>query len=382
MKTALVYDRVNTKYGGAEHVLLALHQAFPQAPLYTAIFDKRAARWANVFEIKTSWVQRIPFAGKIHRLLAPLMPLAFESLDLSEFDVIISVSSAESKGVITSPRQLHICYLLSPPRYLYHQRDELVRDAWWSKIPGIAQLGRLGLWYLGWWDKAAMSRPDIVIALSKVVATRFKTIYKTQVDQVLYPPVITQQLKQELTQSVLKEFIAQHPSFLLLVARLVSYKRVDLAIAAAKLLQQPLIIIGTGPEKSRLCSQLNSTILQLDSVSEQELAWLYAHSQVVLVPGIEDFGLTALEANVYGKPAIVHYQAGAAETIDNGRHGLHLKQQSGEALANAVKKTQTLSFNQFELRQNAKKYDTSIFVKRFQQLVKQSWQQQSMQQER
>lgn len=374
MKIALVYDRVNTVYGGAEHVLLALHQAFPQAPLYTAVFDQRAIRWAHVFEVKTSWVQHIPFAGKLHRLLAPLMPLAFEMLDLSEYDVIVSVSSAESKGVITLPHQRHICYLLSPPRYLYHQRSELVAAAWWSRVPGLAQLGKLGLRYLAWWDRVAMSRPDRVIALSEVVAKRCETIYKTKVDQVIYPPVITHQIKPQLTQPVLKQFTSKHPAFLLMVARLVPYKRIDLAIAAAKQLGQPLIIIGTGPEKSQVRSQLNDTILQLDSVSDQELAWLYTHTQVVLVPGIEDFGLTALEANVYGVPVIVHQHAGAAEVIVNGKHGLHLRSQTSKALAEAIKATQTLSFNQFELRQNAKKYDTSIFVKRFQQLIQADWQ--------
>lgn len=376
MKIALVYDRVNTEYGGAEHVLLALHQAFPQAPLYTAVFDQQANRWAHVFKVKTSWVQHIPFAGKIHRLLAPFMPLAFEMLDLSEYDVVMSVSSAESKGVITLPHQRHICYLLSPPRYLYHQRAELVQAAWWSRIPGIAQLGRLGLDYLTWWDKVATSRPDRVIALSEVVATRFKSIYQTMVDQVIYPPVITHQSKPQLTQPILKQFTTKYPSYLLMVARLVPYKRIDLAIGAAKLLDLPLIIVGAGPEKNRLRAQLNDTMLQLDSVSDQELAWLYTHTQVVLVPGIEDFGLTALEANVYGKPAIVHQQAGAAEVITDGIHGLHLTSQTSAALAEAIKRCQLLSFDQFELRQNAKKYDTSIFVKRFQQLIEADWQQQ------
>lgn len=374
MKTALVYDRVNTQYGGAEHVLLALHQAFPQAPLFTAVFDKKANRWANIFTIKTSWVQRIPFAGKLHRLLAPLMPLAFEGLNLFKYDVIISVSSAESKGVITSPQQRHICYLLSPPRYLYHQRNELVNAAWWSKIPGLAQCGALGLRYLTWWDKVAMSRPDVVIPLSKTVAKRFETIYGTKTDQALYPPVITKQLKTKLTQPVLKNFLSKYPTYLLMVARLVSYKRADLAIAAAKSLQLPLIIIGDGPERNCLRAQLSEKIIQLDQVSEQELAWLYAHTQMVLVPGIEDFGLTALEANVYGKPAIVHHQAGVAEVIEDGKHGLHLRKQTVNDLINTIKKCQSLTFDQFELRQNAKKYDTSIFVAQIKQRVISDWQ--------
>lgn len=373
MKIALVYDRVNTQYGGAEHVLLALHQAFPDAPLYTAVFDQQANRWAQVFTIKTSWVQSIPFAGKIHRLLAPVMPLAFETLDLSEYDVVISISSAESKGVMTSPRQRHICYLLSPPRYLYHQREELVRAAWWSSIPGLAQLGRLGLTYLTWWDSTAMSRPDLIIPLSKTVAHRLQSIYGRKADEILYPPVVSTTLKPKQTQSALKKFTAQHPNFLLMVARLVPYKRVDLAITAAQALQFPLIIIGTGPEKAKLRKLQNEKTLQLDSVSDAELAWLYSHTQTVLVPGIEDFGLTALEANAYGKPAIVHHKAGVAEVIQDGVHGVHLQSQSNPALIDAIKKSQMISFDRFKLRQNARKYDTSIFVARFRQLVQMDW---------
>ncbi len=370
---ALVYDRVNTAFGGAERVLLALHQAFPDAPLYTAVADKRASRWAEVFEIRTSWLQQVPFASRLHRLLASLMPLAFESFDLSNFDVIISVTSAEAKAVITRTNQLHVCYLLSPPRYLYHQRDELVNAAWWSSVPGLSQLGKLALKYLTWWDQTAMSRPDIVIPLSKVVANRFKKIYGRTANPVLYPPIETKHLTPKITQQKLKQFADTHPHFLLLIARLVTYKRVDLAIAAAKKCNVPLIIVGDGPDFIQLSSQTGVTTLLIPKVSESELAWLYSNCTMVLIPGVEDFGLTALEANAYGKPAVINKNAGASEVIDDGIHGVHVQKTTLESLVTAILSCQKLAFSPTVLRQNASKYDTSIFVTEFKSMVKIEW---------
>lgn len=376
-KVALVYDRVNTTYGGAEQVLLALHQAFPDAPLYTALADKRAARWSHVFTIRPSWLQQLPFASYMHRMLAALMPLAFESFDLSEFDIVISVASAECKGVLTLPHQLHVCYLLSPPRYLYHQRQELLAATWWSKLPLIKQLSESALQYLTWWDQVAMSRPDKVYPLSQVVAGRFTTIYRRQPDGIMYPPIGTKytasdtfSLPEKVTQ-----FTTQHPQFALMVARLVPYKRVDLAIQACLQAKQPLILIGDGPERKKLQKLAHSKLLHLVTADEITLNWLYDNCQMVLVPGLEDFGLTALEANAHGKPVIINSGAGAAELITDEVHGFHLVDQKIATLAKLITRMQNSHFAPQSLRQNAQKYDTSKFVRQFSQQVLADWQQ-------
>jgi hypothetical protein len=129
MKVALVYDRVNTPYGGAEKVLLSLHELFPAAPLYTSLYNPKKAHWANIFEVKASFLNSIPFLKNNHQLIAFLMPLAFESFDFSQYDLVISITSAEAKGVITKPQTTHLCYLLTPPRYLYsHKRFYLQKS--------------------------------------------------------------------------------------------------------------------------------------------------------------------------------------------------------------------------------------------------------------
>src|SRR5258708_2622600 len=165
-KVALVYDRVNTHYGGAENVLLALHQIYPSAPLYTSVYNPQTATWAKVFDVRTSFLQKFPFAKKFHRLYVALMPLAFESFDLSEFDIVISISSAEAKGVLTKPNQLHVCYLLTPTRYLWSHAEEYQKD--WLTGPIRALIFN----YLRWWDQSAALRPDIFIPISQLVAER------------------------------------------------------------------------------------------------------------------------------------------------------------------------------------------------------------------
>ena len=187
-KIALVYDHVNTPYGGAEKVLLALNKAFPNAPLFTSVYHPRA-KWAKVFKIKTSFLQKIPFANSLHRFFAPLMPLAFESLNFSEYDIIISVTSATAKGIITKPNQIHICYMLTPTRYLHSHRTHYEKTHWPFKIPIISFISRKIFDYLAWWDQIASNRPDLIIPISNLVKKRVKKYYHSLSHDVIYPPI-------------------------------------------------------------------------------------------------------------------------------------------------------------------------------------------------
>ncbi|MEA2056669.1 MAG: hypothetical protein U9O78_03095, partial [Patescibacteria group bacterium] len=167
IRTALVYDRVNTRYGGAEQILTAFFELFPQADLYTSVFDQEQAKWVKPHRVKPSFLQKLPLAKSRHRAFLPLMPFAFENLNLSDYDLVISVTSAEAKGVITKPEQLHLCYLLSPPRYLYSHRQRYLQSRLILKIPPFAFVAKKILDYLTWWDQVAIYRPDVVIPLSK-----------------------------------------------------------------------------------------------------------------------------------------------------------------------------------------------------------------------
>lgn len=181
MKVALVYDRIN-KWGGAERVLLKLHKIFPTAPLYTSVYNKETAAWAKVFDIKTSFLQYFPFAKTHHELYALLMPLAFESFSFEEYDLVISVTSEAAKGIISSGKTKHICYILTPTRYLWSGYKDYFKDLF------VKTISYPFVWYLRTWDIIAASRVDNYVAISNEVQKRVKKFYDRE-SVVVYPPV-------------------------------------------------------------------------------------------------------------------------------------------------------------------------------------------------
>src|SRR3989304_758440 len=371
---ALVYDRVNTPHGGAENVLLALHQAFPTAPLFTALYHPKTTAWAQQFPaVYPSFLNKLPLLRSLHRWLAWLMPLAFESFDLKAFDIVISVTSAEAKGIITHPHQLHLCYLLTPPRYLYQDREHSLASHWLLRLPLVHQLAQLWLNYLTWWDQAAIFRPDGVIPISRRVANRIKQYYPALKSRpVIYPPVdvIT-------TQTTLPHPF-QGQSYFLSISRLVSHKHLDLAIKACARLKQNLVIVGEGPELARLQRIAAATadqhqVVFLSSVDNQQLQALYTHCQALLMPGEEDFGIVALEANAFGKPVIINQNSGAAELIKPSVHGIYLADGTVEAVVTALQKFNQTQFFTHTLRQNSLKYGTNNFIRAFVSTVKEAW---------
>ena len=225
MKISLVYDRIN-KFGGAERVLLALHQIWPQAPIYTAVYNQKTASWAKSIKIKPSFLQKFPLAKTHHELYPWLTPIAFESFNFNEFDIVISITSAEAKAVITSPKTLHLCYCLTPTRYLWsHQRQ-------YQSAPGLGIFNQLGKGifklftpYLKKFDLIASQRPDQYIAISKAVQARIKKYYN-QDSTIIYPPVNTSKFQSKTDQSLADK------DYFLLVSRLTPYKKVDLAVKA------------------------------------------------------------------------------------------------------------------------------------------------------
>jgi glycosyltransferase involved in cell wall biosynthesis len=358
LKVALVYDRVNTKFGGAENVLLALHELFPKAPLYTFVYDSKKAVWAKSFKVIPSFVNKIPFANKLHRYLAWLAPLAFESFDLSGFDLVISITSAEAKGVITNASQTHICYLLTPPRYLYQDKNLELESKIWLKWPVIKQLANLLIKYLTWWDQAAIHRPDFIIPISNKVKARVKKFYNLNTEPVIYPPINS-------------DVKILHPtsyipnSYYLIISRLVPYKRLDLAIKAFNQLSKKLIIIGEGPQFSKLTKMANKNIQFLGSVNQEKLNQLLANCTALVMPQIEDFGIAALEANAHLKPVIIHKSSGACELITDRIHGVWFNNQNARELIKAVATLESLNFDKNKLKANALKYQKNIFISNF-----------------
>lgn len=352
MRVAIVYDRVN-KWGGAERVLLALHRLFPQAPLYTSVYNPQKAGWAEDFDVKTSFLQQFPFAKTSHEVYPLLMPLAFESFSFDEYDLVISVTSEAAKGILTKPHTKHLCYCLTPTRYLWSGYE--------SYFPTSFQrfVSRPFVSYLRKWDKVAASRPDSFVAISKEVQQRVKTYYEKEAS-VVYPPV---SLGLTYTPKAIEKPDAR--DYYLVVSRLVPYKRVDLAVKACTSLGRPLVVVGSGSEYERLKHLAGPTVRFVGSVSDDELCHYYKNAKAFLFPGYEDFGITMVEAHAFGIPVIAYKRGGALEIVKDRKTGILFAEQTEEGLVSAIKEFEKHTFSKTVISSQAKQFSETVFAKAF-----------------
>lgn len=348
MKIALVYDRVN-KWGGAERVLMALHGIWPDTPLYTAVYDPSGAAWADGFEVKTSFLQYIPLAKNHHELFAWATPMAFESFDFSGYDVVLTVTSAEAKDIITRPGTVHICYSLTPTRYL------------WSGAVGYegtgfrGQILKIVAPILRRWDIVGSSRPDYYLAISRHIAERIQKYYKRKTEKVIYPPV-------DLNVFTL----GTRGDYFLCVSRLVPYKKVDVVIRAFNTLGWKLKIIGSGSEEDNLKSiaKQNTEFLGGD-LTDQTLAAYYQRCIGFIFAGEEDFGIVSLEAQACGKPVLCPRKSGMAETVREGVTGDFFE---GD-LVGALHKFRRKRYDSTLCRKNAEEFSLARFQKEIKEEV-------------
>lgn len=323
LKVAIVHDWL-VSYAGADRVVDCMHHVFPDAPIYTLVYDKdKMPAWFRDYDIRTTWIQKLPFATKLYKKLLPLMPGAFEALDLSEYDLVLSSSSSCSKGVITRPDAVHICYCHTPIRYVWDfyytyraNANPLVR----AVMPG--QMHKLRQW-----DKCAADRVDYFIANSRYIAQRIKKYYRRDSD-VIYPCV-------HINQSPFVE----KEDFYLVVGRFTWYKRIDLAVAACTKLGRRLVVIGAGDEESRLRAIAGPTVeFKGGGLSDEEVRDYYLRAKAFLFPGEEDFGITPVEAQSAGTPVLAYGRGGACETVEDGRTGLLFHAQTVDSLAECIEK--------------------------------------------
>lgn len=351
MKVALVYDRLN-KWGGAERVLLALHKLFPQAPLYTSVYDEKNARWAQVFDVRTSFLQKAEALRGYNDKLPFLMPLAFESFNFDDFELVISVTSEAAKGILTKPGTSHICYCLTPTRYLWSSYDEYFRNGLFRLIskPAVS--------YLKNWDKIAAQRPDRYIAISAEVSSRINKYYGRE-SKVIYPPVTLEKNKTEVERS---------ERYYLLVSRFSRgsyYKKVELAIKAFNRSGEKLLVVGSGPMLGDLKKLGNSNIEFLGEVSDQRLGKLYAGALSLIFPGKEDFGLVIAEAQSFGTPVIAYKEGGATEIIEEGVSGELFEHQTQDSLLEALKRFEGKSYNKADIKRNSERFSFENFKTEF-----------------
>ncbi len=346
---ALVHDYLN-QYGGAERVLEALHDIYPSAPVYTSVYapQKMPEQYQN-WKIRTSFMQRLPKVEELHQIYLPLYPVAFEKFDLSQYRVILSSSSAFAKGVITEPNALHVCYCHTPMRFAWNYHDYVQRESWVRRVRFVLPFM---MTFIRMWDEVSSRRVDAFLANSRMVARRIRKRYGRQAT-VINPPVNTKLYRPHEDGS--------HADYFLVVSRMIPYKRLDIVIDAFTRLKLPLKVVGKGRQEAQLRARAGSNIEFLGSVNDGKLKELYANCRAFIFPGVEDFGITPLEAHASGRPVIAYEAGGALETIVPGVTGEFFKTQSVECLAETVSKFDDSRYNPRAIRQHAKGFDTEVF---------------------
>jgi glycosyltransferase involved in cell wall biosynthesis len=359
MKIALAHDYLN-QFGGAERVLEQLHDYYPDAPIYTSIYDSKGMPSAyRSWDIRTSFMQRLPLITKQHQAYLMAYPIAFESFDLGGYDVVISNSSAFCKGVVTGPNTLHISYCLTPMRWVWRYRDYVERE----RLGGIARMVLPPLiHYLRVWDAGASSRVDKYIAISTAVAARIRKYYRRD-SVIIPPPVDTEQFTLSRTSG----------DYYLTVARLAPYRRIDLIVEAFRELGLPVKIVGVGRDRARLEARATPNIEFLGRVDDETLADLYANCRGYLFPGEEDFGIAPVEAQAVGKPVVAYAAGGSLDTVIDGETGVLFPRQTPKDLADAIRRLETMSFDPERIRRNAERYSVSVFRERFTSYVEQAY---------
>lgn len=347
MKVALVHDYLN-QHGGAERVLEVFMDMFPNAPIYTIIADlnKMPDRYRHR-DIRTTFIQKLPFSKQHYKKMLGLFPLAVEQMDLRGYDLVISSSSAFVKGIITTPDQVHVCYCHTPMRYvwdLYHQyMQEIGNPIFRLALPHILHKVRL-------WDQVSSQRPDYYISNSHNVSRRIRKYYHRD-SLVIHPPVTFQQ----------KTSSQVDDGYFLIVSRLLPYKKIDLVIEAFNRLKQPLVIIGDGYDKPRLEKLAGSTVQLLGYQSDEVIRDYYSRSTGFILAGEEDFGITPLEAQSFGKPVIAFGKGGALETVIEGETGLFFREATVESLLESLQRFNSHYFDPQKIQEHAASFGVERF---------------------
>ncbi len=355
MKIAIVHDYLN-QFGGAERVVGVLHEMFPEAPIFTSVYvPERTFPCFQQARIYTSFMQHLPGIARCFRAYLFLYPLAFEVLDLTQYDLVLSSSSGWAHGIRKRKDALHVCYCYTPPRWLWDLCRYAERESF-SRLTRMALDAAVPL--LRSRDRRMSQRPDCYIAISQGVAARVRRCYGRE-PYVIYPPVEVEKFPLPTTPG----------ESYLLVSRLIGYKRVDLVVDTFNQLGLPLRIVGDGPLRAALEKHARSNVAFLGAVSEGRLIHEYVHSRALIFPGEEDFGMVPLEANACGRPVIAFAGGGVLETVLEGATGVFFGKHSVADLAEAVVKSQKINFDSFFLREHARKFSKEAFKRRLLELL-------------
>lgn len=367
MKIALVHDFL-IKNGGAEKVLQLLHKIYPEAPIYTILYDKIGTNGIfenSSYDIKQSSLSKYPnFVKKRSKILLPLFPRAIEEFDFSEYDIVISNSNSYAHGVITKPATMHICYCHSPIRYVWDWHSEYAKENNIGFGPLSIYIRKL-FSQIRIWDYLASYRADYWIANSINVQSRIKKYYRRE-STVIYP-----------ASDIMADSFSQHNSdYYLLISRLSPYKKIDLAVEAFNKNGKKLIIIGEGSEFNSLKKISKKNINFYGFVDDKTVKKALSECTALIFPGEEDFGLTPIEAMSFGKPVIAYGKGGVTETVIEGKTGIFFKKPSAESLNDAICRFEKLKkpISALDCQIRASHFSSKNFIMNFKKHIEEKYQ--------
>lgn len=355
MKIALVHDYL-VQYGGAERVLECFTELFPYAPIYTLVYNKKAMH--GVFEgkdIRTSFIQKLPFSKGSHRIFPQFMPMAIEQFDFSAYDIVLSDSSSFAKGIITGPETLHICYMHTPMRYAWDDCQKYTSDFSFPNL--IKKLVPFVMNYIRLWDRVSAERVDQFISNSNFVAKRIRKYYKKE-SIVIHPPVNTDKFRLQKNNANIEN---PDEGYFLIVGRMLAYKKNDIVIEAFNKLGLKLKVSGRGPELARLKKMAKPNIEFLGRIPDSELVECYANCRAFIFPQEEDFGIVAIEAMASGRPIIAFNGGDIPEHMEEGKMGIFFEHQTPEDIIEAVGKFKDADYDSEYIRSKVLKFNKEHF---------------------
>jgi glycosyltransferase involved in cell wall biosynthesis len=357
LKVALVHDFL-TQYGGAERVLEVMTEMFPEAPIYTLLYDREKMRGKfQDRDIRTSFLQKFPkFLKRKVKYLLPFLPTAPETFDLRDFDLVITSSSAWSKGIVTRLNVIHISYIHSPMRFVWDSNEEYLLQQ--EKSHSVNFFARMISNYIRVWDKVAADRPDYIIANSKYTQERIKKYYGRE-STVIYPPVSLR--KQAHLRNVTGGSVSKNSeSYFLVVSRLSPYKKIDAVVEAFNKLELPLVVIGEGQQEKYLRSIAKKNVKIIGWQPEEKVREYYSKARAFIFAGVDDFGIAPVEAMAHGVPVVALRIGGVKETVIEGKTGEFFDAAIPEVIVDGVR----------SLMENEKNYDKNFIISRAREFSK------------
>lgn len=390
MKVALVCDWL-TNVGGAEKVLLKFHQMYPEAPIYTSKYDPKGIDWFRDADVRTGWMQKFP--TKLRRLVGPFRQRYFSRLDLSEYDLIISVTGAEAKSVksgkklheegkkdVKNPNGIHISYCHVPTQYYWQMYDEYIKNPGFGILnPLVRLVFRLVVRPLRRADLRAAQNPDYYITISDYAKEQMKMYYGREAT-VIHPPVEIDDFKKfaedlKKDKKVPKRVkICGKPveKYYIVTSRQVNWKKLDLAVRACMMTQRHLLVVGEGPEHKKLerMAKGSGLVEFLPLVKKAKLAAYLAGAKGYLFPSMEPFGIAPVEALAVGCPVVAFYEGGAKDYVTDGQNGLLFEEQTAKSLAEAILKFEKMKFNRGKIAKTVEKFSVERFDKEVKDYVR------------